>query len=504
MNSHPRILMRMAGGRPIPGSVRSRSSSAFGRRIGSPTPEPTLVPTFGHTVEGEHPFTFRDGEVASPRGLPRSDHVEPGIADAPAAGPSAPRAVREQLYGALTMSQRGSVAFEPTDRLNNWLSGLDFNSNAATDGGSETSGAVQPDQMICLNEDTKDENDAEKVTIGMKRRTVQDLTEEPEPASKRSRLAAGIKRRFSRAAESGHPSGTAVPVHREAEDPFREINSRLSFFSLGPERTPKRTINIALLGDCNCGKSTMLNYFFTKKFEEVNTIDSTSLDSEFRKHPNLGDLSKQVQPTAIASRRDHTMLDRGELVKVRFWDLPGTIGRPHLMVDNFQAAVLCFNIGDAQSLERLTNYWSPILSSSLAVEGHPVFLLGLKKDQRPSYHQLRLSFVEGQDYVSRRDGQRAVHKVNAVGYAEASAKEYNNKIPCIIYTVIDMTLKHVRENEERMRRNKRQEKEKEMIRGTKAAFKKTGKQIKKIINCGKRKMGGGGRGDNDENDRMEI
>ncbi|KAK4213015.1 P-loop containing nucleoside triphosphate hydrolase protein [Rhypophila decipiens] len=478
MNSHPRIPMRMAGGRPIPGSVRSRSSSAFGRRIGSPTPEPALVPTFGHTVEGEHPFTFRDGEVASPQGLPRSDHVAPGIADAPPAGPSAPRAVREQLYGALTMSQRGSVAFEPTDRLNNWLSGLDFTSNAATDGGSETSGAVQ---MICPNEDTKDDKNAEKVTLGMKRRTVQDLTEEPERATKRSRLAAGIKRRFSRAAESGYPSGTAAHVHQEAEDPFREINSRLSFFSLGRERAPERTINIALLGDCNCGKTTMLNYFFTKKFEEV-------------------------QPTAIASRRDLTMLDRGELVKVRFWDLPGTIGRPHLMVDNFQAAILCFNIGDAQSLERLTNYWSPILTSSLAVEGHPVFLLGLKKDQRPSYHQLRLSFVEGQNYVSRRDGQKAIHKVNAVGYAECTAKEYNNKIPCILHTAIDMTLKHVRENEERMRRNKRQEKEKEMIRGTKVAFRKTGKKIKKIIDCGKRKMGGGGggRGDNDENDRMEI
>lgn len=81
------------------------------------------------------------------------------------------------------------------------------------------------------------------------------------PPTKRGRLSASIQRRFSRASESGRPAAVAATTNPEADDPMREINARLSFFSLGgrmPGVNPDRTINIALVGDVGCGKTTFL------------------------------------------------------------------------------------------------------------------------------------------------------------------------------------------------------------------------------------------------------
>lgn len=179
MSSHPRIPMRIAGGRPLPGSVRSHSSSAFGSRnlsrLRSPTPEPNPATTLGHQVEGGDPFTFGDAQASASRGMPRPNQIQFGITDAPNPGPSgglppptfSPLAMREQLYGAVTISQRGSVAFQPTRRFNHWLSGL-YNADTTTT-------VPEPIDLgdECPNED---KGKTEKVTAGMKRRTLVSYT----------------------------------------------------------------------------------------------------------------------------------------------------------------------------------------------------------------------------------------------------------------------------------------------------------------------------------------
>lgn len=283
--------MRIAGGRPIPGSARSHSSSACGSRnlprLRSPSPEVNAVAPFGQLVEGNHPFTFGGGEVPVLRDIPRSNHIQFGIMDAPTPGPSgaspaptSPRPVtREQLYGALTISHRGSVAFQPTHRFNDWLSGLDFPSNPVTTCDSSFPAPAPAREAIDRMIDGVSRNDdkAEKVAGGIKRRTLvsitsffitrhpsynqQDLTEEPQPPTKRGRLSASIQRRFSRASENGRPAATVAAVNQEANDPMCEINSRLSFFSLGggiPGVNPDRSINIAFVGDVGCGKTAFL------------------------------------------------------------------------------------------------------------------------------------------------------------------------------------------------------------------------------------------------------
>lgn len=163
--------------------------------------------------------------------------------------------------------------------------------------------------------------------------------------------------------------------------------------------------------------------------------NSSSIENQLTAYPNLAGLSQQAEPTRIANRREHTFVDRGELINVRVWDLPGTIGREHLMVDNFQAAVIFYSIGDEQSHRRVTEYvrlpdrlfgsarhswsqnqdiiqflmrdslvspankaclkWSPILNSSMAVDGRPIYVVGLKKDLRiTTPYFLRLNFEE--------------------------------------------------------------------------------------------------------------
>lgn len=88
----------------------------------------------------------------------------------------------------------------------------------------------------------------------------------------------------------------------------------------------------------------------------VSIPGSWSLDSESKAYPNLAGQTRPGEPTRIANHRDYTMVDQGEVINLRLWDLPGTIGREHLLVDNFQAAVICFSIGDEQSWRRVAEY----------------------------------------------------------------------------------------------------------------------------------------------------
>ncbi|KAM7192850.1 hypothetical protein V8F20_008647 [Naviculisporaceae sp. PSN 640] len=220
----------------------------------------------------------------------------------------------------------------------------------------------------------------------------------------------------------------------------------------------------------------------------------------------MGNLAvmRPVETTRIATQRNITLVDQGEVINVRLWDLPGTIGREHLLVDNFQAAVICFSIGDEQSWRRVTEHWYPVLASSLAVDAHPIYVLGLKRDLRPTtpYFLQLPSIVEQQaKAITYREGLIATKMVTGVGYSECSAKEHNGNIPRVVNGIIAVTLKHIRGNEEKMRKAKRKEQTRQKIEDTKAVFKKTGKAIQQFVKSGVRKIGGRG---NDADDAMKL
>lgn len=69
--------------------------------------------------------------------------------------------------------------------------------------------------------------------------------------------------------------------------------------------------------------------------------------------------------------------------------------------------------------------------------------------------------------------------------------------------IISLTLAHIRNSEEKMRRAKRKEMNKQRIENAKAVVKKTGKAIQNFIKCSVRKMGGSG-GREDDDDAMEL
>lgn len=185
-------------------------------------------------------------------------------------------------------------------------------------------------------------------------------------------------------------------------------------------------------------------------------------------------------------------------------------------------------------MNRLTTRfkWYPVLTSSLAVEAHPIYVVGLKKDLRPttpSFLQLP-SFFEQQPkavtwrevsaqkkpfllthtafgdrtergtHILKTQGAIATKMVNGVGYSECSAKEHNGNIPRVMNTIFRMTINHIRGREEKMRKAKRKEQGKQKIEDTKAAIKKTGKAIHKFVTCGVRKMSGHG---NDSEDAAQ-
>ncbi|KAK4461801.1 P-loop containing nucleoside triphosphate hydrolase protein [Cladorrhinum samala] len=194
----------------------------------------------------------------------------------------------------------------------------------------------------------------------------------------------------------------------------------------------KRKIKICLLGDTGAGKTALLNRLIYGTFHPPDP----SIATDYRV------LNTWVEDTK-------------ETVHVEVWEFPGNIlsaqRNVHLMSTFFHAAVICYSIEDVHNLESLTSVWKPALDASL--HDRPLFVLGLKKDLRPTFPELGLAFLPATERVTSQHGFDAATITRANGYAECSAKTGENCFEAW-EGIVSFVVSNLVETERELSRNK--------------------------------------------------
>ncbi|KAK3344856.1 hypothetical protein B0H65DRAFT_427437 [Neurospora tetraspora] len=292
------------------------------------------------------------------------------------------------------------------------------------------------------------------------------------PASKRSKLTNTLKRGLSKMSLRSIRSSRAS---KRASTPApsvgtREVFSRLSSFSWMPgsdklrsvsgSSGPERKIKICLVGDVNAGKTALANRLISGEFVEEKKSDVSP------QHSPITDHQIPTAPSSHATdyRTFSIFADDGKLVTIELWDFPGNIANERttqLASNFFQAAIICYSIEDVKNLPAICDTWKPKLDRSLI--DCPRFLLGLKKDLRPAFPPLGLSFLPRKEPVMADMGRSAAYHSRVAGYGECSAKTGEN-VDDAFRGIVNFTLSHMRKKEIGIAHGKRREKAKETVK----------------------------------------
>ncbi|CCC10855.1 hypothetical protein SMACR_04086 [Sordaria macrospora] len=292
------------------------------------------------------------------------------------------------------------------------------------------------------------------------------------PASKRSKLTSTLKRGLSKMSLRSIRSSRASkrPGTPAGSVGTREVFSRLSSFSWVPgseklrsasgSSGPERKIKICVVGDADAGKTALVNRLVSGDFGE----EKKSNDA-----PQHSPITEQQIPTAPSShttdyRSFSIIADDGKLVTIELWDFPGNIANERttqLTSNFFQAAIICYSIEDVKNLPAICDTWKPKLDRSLI--DCPRFLLGLKKDLRPAFPPLGLSFLPRKEPVMADMGRSAAYHSRVAGYGECSAKTGEN-VDDAFRGIVNFTLSQMRKKEIGISHGKRREKAKETVK----------------------------------------
>ncbi|KAK3486396.1 hypothetical protein B0T13DRAFT_425414 [Neurospora crassa] len=156
--------------------------------------------------------------------------------------------------------------------------------------------------------------------------------------------------------------------------------------------------------------------------------------------------------------------DDGKLVTIELWDFPGNIANERttqLASNFFQAAIICYSVEDVKNIPSIRGTWKPKLDRSLI--DCPRFLLGLKKDLRPAFPPLGLSFLPRKEPVVADMGRSAAYHSRVAGYGECSAKTGEN-VDDAFRGIVNFTLSHMRKKEIGIAHGKRRDKAKETVK----------------------------------------
>ncbi|ESA43519.1 P-loop containing nucleoside triphosphate hydrolase protein [Neurospora crassa] len=290
------------------------------------------------------------------------------------------------------------------------------------------------------------------------------------PASKRSKLTNTLKRGLSKMSLRSIRSSRASKRAGTPSVGTREALSRLSSWSWVPgseklrsvsgSSGQERKIKICLVGDANAGKTALANRLVSGEFVEDKISDVTSQHSPITDH--------QI-PTAPSSHATdyHSfsiIADDGKLVTIELWDFPGNIANERttqLASNFFQAAIICYSVEDVKNIPSICDTWKPKLDRSLI--DCPRFLLGLKKDLRPAFPPLGLSFLPRKEPVMADMGRSAAYHSRVAGYGECSAKTGEN-VDDAFRGIVNFTLSHMRKKEIGIAHGKRRDKAKETVK----------------------------------------
>ncbi|KAK4101997.1 P-loop containing nucleoside triphosphate hydrolase protein [Parathielavia hyrcaniae] len=407
----PIIPLQMAGGRPLPGSQRSGTPTPWKQRRAPEEP--------GSSIVGSNPARASDFAVGSAAAL---GNVAPPIT--PVGGSE---------DGARAAGDRGHLLFETSSRMGDWLRRLQVLSLERQEGeekeGEDIARAAAAHAFKV----------EESARLGNKRSCPTNDDDEEEmarsqPATKRSRLGAVFQRTASRAGRHKADSTTTTsptspldfaPDHATPTTPLTAINvatpspgprpfspfesllSRVSGTGASADAAssvvPSRTIKICLVGDVAAGKTA----FFKGPPADSFSQTSPSLAPEYK---------------AIAVRADDD-----SIVSVELWVFPGIVAgeRPGPLLSTFfHAAIICFSLEDKENLANVAEVWKPKIDASL--HDQHIFVLGLKRDLRPTHPTLGLDFLPTTEPVTTAMGQQATRAIHASGYGECSALNLDN------------------------------------------------------------------------------
>ncbi|KAK3297861.1 P-loop containing nucleoside triphosphate hydrolase protein [Chaetomium fimeti] len=379
------------------------------------------------------------------------------------------------LYGQAYHVGQGNLRFETSPRMEDWLGRLEAFSFGRQEEEEEeeeketVSAAAQGGSTV--GEGTALDTE-ESVRAGEKRSAPPPTTnpdddddETNEPAPKRSRISTAFQRTFSRlssrawpttttttsttplpssplvpassayarpaTAATIHPAGRTNPLPPFASafapgfgyapgsasrsppppslrpgpgrvfSPF-SLLSRVG--SAVPSEAAPRTVKVCLVGDVGAGKTALFNRLVGNVF----VSNPTSLVPDFK--------------SVIVQAEDRSSIN------VELWDFPGIVAsgaRPGPLLSTFfHAAVVCFSLEDKDNLRNIADVWKPKLDACL--HDQHVFVLGLKRDLRPAYPTLDLSFLPTAERATAEMGQQAAGAINASGYGECSALTNDN------------------------------------------------------------------------------
>ncbi|KAK3683462.1 P-loop containing nucleoside triphosphate hydrolase protein [Podospora appendiculata] len=466
------IRMKMQGGRPLPPSARRQPLSPSSW-FSSPPPTPQThyqghgfdTFDFGFGPVEQPIFTGRDplvagleaGDVGSTACQARkANHRKAAVVGADLYQVRQPSPLPEfpnQMYGGFHFDSKGRVAFEPGDRMDGWLAGLeespppvDADKRAPATAPAPSSGCPLP---VVAEEIGSALNDS--AAVGGNKRDAEDSSSSGQRPSKRKRISDTFHRTLSRMTDN---STTKFRRHSTAASSSgaRNVFSRLSTFSWMPvcNSAQATKIKICLVGDSKSGKTALVNRLVSGEY--IHPEPSTSTDY----------------------RSFSVIIDDGIVVVMELWDFPGGIIREkseQLVSTFFQAAVICYSIEDEENVKAVSRSWKPKLANALI--DCPLFVLGLKRDLRPMFPTLGLSFLSLKDPSTFELGRQVAKEVRAEGFAECSAKK-NDNVQAVFHGIANYVVGRMKAKEKDMLQGHRRGKAKDAARG---AAKDAGKAV---------------------------
>jgi len=174
-----------------------------------------------------------------------------------------------------------------------------------------------------------------------------------------------------------------------------------------PSSTPvaspakKAAHKVVLIGDAQCGKSSLLRRYTRNKFEE------------------------DYMPTVFDSGSADIVADQNNDIQVNIWDTSGSSEYDHVRPLSFGEVtvfVLCFDITKASTLENVQRKWLPEIRQRHADK--PIILVAcktdLKTDQKPTNVNKML--------VLSTQGLLLAKHIGAIAYYECSSKNEDTSI----------------------------------------------------------------------------
>lgn len=200
------------------------------------------------------------------------------------------------------------------------------------------------------------------------------------------------------------------------------VASRMS--NMGP-----RTIRIAVIGDTYVGKTTLLHRLFNNTYV-----------------PTEG-------PSQHWTAKSQTFTISNNLINLEAWDIPGAppANSPEaLSMAFFHAAVICIDLENTYHTDisaSLTRHLNSLRNSLVEA---PIFVVGLKKDARPGFPTLRLTWLNEGSPVARDTAERLARRIGTVEYLECSAKT-GEKVRQVFDTIVEHILQRRDEDDQRRR-----------------------------------------------------